>query len=131
MEDNAVTALSLAGDEAVGFGLWSLVMQADPVVKVVLAILVLASIWCEAATAHGPARHGGSSGSRVGSSGLSTTPRFRAESLRSEQAELKLGGVGHHRLGDPGEGHQRTSPVRLMSVSSTESMVVITRAAAS
>jgi biopolymer transport protein TolQ len=45
MEDNAVTALSLAGDEAVGFGLWSLVMQADPVVKVVLAILVLASIW--------------------------------------------------------------------------------------
>jgi biopolymer transport protein TolQ len=45
MEDNAVTALSLAGDEAVGFGLWSLVMQADPVVKVVLALLVLASIW--------------------------------------------------------------------------------------
>jgi biopolymer transport protein TolQ len=45
MEDNAVTALSMAGDEAVGFGLWSLVMQADPVVKVVLAILVLASIW--------------------------------------------------------------------------------------
>jgi len=45
MEDNAVTALSLAGDEAVGFGLWALVMQADPVVKVVLAILVLASIW--------------------------------------------------------------------------------------
>ena len=45
MEDNAVTALSLAGDESVGFGLWSLVMQADPVVKVVLGILVLASIW--------------------------------------------------------------------------------------
>ena len=45
MEDNAVTALRLAGDEAVGFGLWSLVLQADPVVKVVLAILVLASIW--------------------------------------------------------------------------------------
>jgi biopolymer transport protein TolQ len=45
MEDNAVTALSLAGDEAVGFGLWSLVMQADPVVKFVLAVLVLASIW--------------------------------------------------------------------------------------
>jgi len=45
MEDNAVTALRLAGDQAVGFGLWSLVMQADPVVKVVLAILVLASIW--------------------------------------------------------------------------------------
>jgi biopolymer transport protein TolQ len=45
MEDNAVTALRLAGDQAVGFGLWSLVSQADPVVKVVLAILVLASIW--------------------------------------------------------------------------------------
>jgi biopolymer transport protein TolQ len=45
MEDNAVTALHLAGDQAVGFGLWSLVSQADPVVKVVLAILVLASIW--------------------------------------------------------------------------------------
>ncbi len=45
MEDNAVTALSLAGDEAVGFGLWSLVMQADPVVKAVLALLLLASIW--------------------------------------------------------------------------------------
>jgi biopolymer transport protein TolQ len=45
MEDNAVTALSLAGDEAVGFGLWSLVMQADSVVKFVLAVLVLASIW--------------------------------------------------------------------------------------
>ena len=36
MEDNAVTALSLAGDEAVGFSLWSLVMQADPVVQTVL-----------------------------------------------------------------------------------------------
>jgi biopolymer transport protein TolQ len=45
MEDNAVTALRLAGDQAVGFGLWSLVTQADPVVKVVLAILLLASIW--------------------------------------------------------------------------------------
>jgi biopolymer transport protein TolQ len=45
MEDNAVTALRLAGDHAVGFGLWSLVSQADPVVKMVLALLVLASIW--------------------------------------------------------------------------------------
>jgi biopolymer transport protein TolQ len=45
MEDNAVTALRLAGDQAVGFGLWSLVTQADPVVKVVLAILLLASVW--------------------------------------------------------------------------------------
>jgi biopolymer transport protein TolQ len=45
MEENAITALRLAGDESVGFGLWSLVTQADPVVKVVLAHLVLASIW--------------------------------------------------------------------------------------
>jgi biopolymer transport protein TolQ len=45
MEENAVTALSLAGDETVGLGLWSLVMQADPVVKGVLLLLVLASIW--------------------------------------------------------------------------------------
>jgi len=45
MEDNAITALRLAGDESVGFGLWSLVVQADPVVKAMLALLVLASIW--------------------------------------------------------------------------------------
>ena len=46
MEENAITALQLAGDEAVSFGLWSLIEQADPVVKAVMAILVLASIWC-------------------------------------------------------------------------------------
>jgi len=45
MEENAVTALRLAGDEAVGFGIWSLIAQADPVVKAVLLILVLASVW--------------------------------------------------------------------------------------
>jgi biopolymer transport protein TolQ len=45
MEENAVTALQLAGDEVVGLGLWSLVAQADPVVKGVLLLLVLASIW--------------------------------------------------------------------------------------
>lgn len=45
MEENAVTALRLAGDETVGLGLWSLIAQADPVVKGVLLILVLASIW--------------------------------------------------------------------------------------
>jgi biopolymer transport protein TolQ len=45
MEENAVTALRLAGDESVGLGLWSLVAQADPVVKGVLLLLVLASIW--------------------------------------------------------------------------------------
>jgi biopolymer transport protein TolQ len=45
MEESAVTAVRLAGDEVVGFGLWNLVVQADPVVKAVLLILVLASIW--------------------------------------------------------------------------------------
>ena len=45
MEENAVTALQLAGDEVVGLGLWSLVAQADPVVKGVLLLLVLASVW--------------------------------------------------------------------------------------
>jgi biopolymer transport protein TolQ len=45
MEENAVTALRLAGDEAVGLGLWSLIAQADPVVKGVLLLLVLASVW--------------------------------------------------------------------------------------
>ena len=45
MEENAVTALQLAGDQSVGFGFLSLVAQADPVVKAVLLILLLASIW--------------------------------------------------------------------------------------
>jgi biopolymer transport protein TolQ len=45
MEENAVTALQLAGDEAVSFGLWSLIAQADPVVKAVMLILAGASIW--------------------------------------------------------------------------------------
>ena len=45
MEETAVTALNLAGDRASGFGIWALVAQADPVVKAVLLILVLASIW--------------------------------------------------------------------------------------
>ena len=45
MEENAVTALQLAGDEVAALGLWSLVAQADPVVKGVLLLLVLASIW--------------------------------------------------------------------------------------
>jgi biopolymer transport protein TolQ len=45
MEENAVTALQLAGDEVAGLGLWSLVAQADPVVKGVLLVLVLASVW--------------------------------------------------------------------------------------
>jgi biopolymer transport protein TolQ len=45
MEEHAVTALQLAGDEVAGLGLWALVAQADPVVKGVLLLLVVASIW--------------------------------------------------------------------------------------
>ncbi|HEX6142955.1 MAG TPA: protein TolQ [Geminicoccaceae bacterium] len=45
MEENAVTALQLAGDETVSFGLWSLIAQADPVVKAVMALLIVASVW--------------------------------------------------------------------------------------
>jgi biopolymer transport protein TolQ len=45
MEENAITALPLAGDQSVGFGIWSLIVDADPVVKLVLLVLVLASLW--------------------------------------------------------------------------------------
>jgi biopolymer transport protein TolQ len=45
MEENAITALPLAGDQSIGFGIWSLIAEADPVVKVVLLVLVLASLW--------------------------------------------------------------------------------------
>ena len=45
MEENAITALPLAGDQSVGFGIWSLIAEADPVVKAVLLLLVLASLW--------------------------------------------------------------------------------------
>jgi biopolymer transport protein TolQ len=45
MEENAITALPLTGDQSVGFGIWALIADADPVVKIVLAILVLASLW--------------------------------------------------------------------------------------
>ncbi len=40
-----VTAVQLAGDEAGGFGLWSLIVEADPIVKLVMLVLLLASIW--------------------------------------------------------------------------------------
>jgi biopolymer transport protein TolQ len=45
MEENVITAFGLTGDQGAGLGLWSLVAQADPVVKGVLLLLVLASIW--------------------------------------------------------------------------------------
>ena len=45
MEENAITALPLAGDQSIGFGVWQLIADADPVVKAVLLVLVLASLW--------------------------------------------------------------------------------------
>jgi biopolymer transport protein TolQ len=45
MEETAITALPLAGDQSVGFGIWSLIADADPVVKMVLLLLLLASLW--------------------------------------------------------------------------------------
>jgi biopolymer transport protein TolQ len=45
MEENAITALPLAGDQSVAFGIGALIADADPVVKVVLLILLLASLW--------------------------------------------------------------------------------------
>ncbi|MEM7024048.1 MAG: protein TolQ [Pseudomonadota bacterium] len=45
MEENAVTALPIGGDQSVGFGVWSLIADADPIVKAVLLLLVLASLW--------------------------------------------------------------------------------------
>jgi biopolymer transport protein TolQ len=45
MEDTAVTAVRLAGDQG-GLGIWALIAQADLVVKLVILILVVASLWC-------------------------------------------------------------------------------------
>lgn len=45
MDESFVAATAL-GDAAGSFGVWALVMQADVVVKGVMLILLLASIWC-------------------------------------------------------------------------------------
>jgi biopolymer transport protein TolQ len=45
MEETAITALALGGDQSVGFGIWALIADADPVVKIVLAVLLAASLW--------------------------------------------------------------------------------------
>jgi biopolymer transport protein TolQ len=45
MEETAISAVGLA-DAAAAPGLWALVMQADLVVKPVMLILLLASLWC-------------------------------------------------------------------------------------
>ncbi len=45
MEQNAISAVGLA-DAAAGPGIWALVMQADFVVKSVMLLLLVASLWC-------------------------------------------------------------------------------------
>ncbi|MGH1478112.1 MAG: protein TolQ [Geminicoccales bacterium] len=45
MADNSIATLGLAGDEVVGLSIWSLVGQADPIVKGVMLILLLCSVW--------------------------------------------------------------------------------------
>ncbi|HET6466915.1 MAG TPA: protein TolQ [Geminicoccaceae bacterium] len=45
MEQTAIAAAGLA-DAAAGPSLWALVMQADIVVKIVMLLLLVASIWC-------------------------------------------------------------------------------------
>ena len=47
MEQNAVEAVTLAGSvSALDFSVWSLFLRADLIVKAVIVMLVLASIWC-------------------------------------------------------------------------------------
>ncbi|MDP7666928.1 MAG: protein TolQ [Rhodospirillales bacterium] len=47
MEQSAVEAAALAGSvSAYDFSVWSLFLRADLIVKVVIVLLVLASIWC-------------------------------------------------------------------------------------
>jgi biopolymer transport protein TolQ len=47
MENQAVDAIALAGSiAAADFSLWALFLKADILVKVVMMVLVLASIWC-------------------------------------------------------------------------------------
>ncbi len=45
MADTTIAALSLGGDDAIGLSIWALVGQADPIVKGVMLILMLASLW--------------------------------------------------------------------------------------
>jgi biopolymer transport protein TolQ len=47
MEQSAVDAATLAGSVAdLNFSVWSLFLRADWVVKAVMILLVMASIWC-------------------------------------------------------------------------------------
>ena len=47
MEENIVETIELAGSVGADqFSMWGLFLQADPVIKVVLVVLVVASFWC-------------------------------------------------------------------------------------
>ena len=43
--ENTIATLGLGGDQAVGISIFSLVAQADPIVKGVMLILLLSSLW--------------------------------------------------------------------------------------
>lgn len=44
--EKAIDAINLAGSVDANFTMWSLFLKADPVVKAVIVMLILASIWC-------------------------------------------------------------------------------------
>ena len=46
MEQNVINAALLAGSSSIDLSIWSLVVRADIIVKIVLVILLAASIWC-------------------------------------------------------------------------------------
>ena len=46
MENNVIDAVSLGGSASLDFSVMALFMRADPVVKGVIGILFMASIWC-------------------------------------------------------------------------------------
>ncbi|MBT4880422.1 MAG: protein TolQ [Alphaproteobacteria bacterium] len=45
MQGSDLTAAALSGTSAIDFSLWGMISQADPVVKIVMLILLLASFW--------------------------------------------------------------------------------------
>ena len=46
MENNVIDAVTLGGSATLDFSIMSLFMRSDPIVKSVIIILLLASIWC-------------------------------------------------------------------------------------
>ncbi|HEB79333.1 MAG TPA: protein TolQ [Rhodospirillales bacterium] len=50
MENNVIDAVSLGGSASLDFSMVALFLKADPVVKGVIVVLLLASVWCWAIT---------------------------------------------------------------------------------